>query len=107
MKKILLIGLIATLSGCGGPEFLDSNRQDVYIEGHKIAVIPVKDYYVSWYRGNDLILLDRSIPPLHILKPLQIKAIEAVTKCTVTSSEYDTRQLSASYLTANVDCSKK
>lgn len=103
-RAVSAVIAVLLLSGCEGSlakNVSHPGRKDVIVGNHTLSVVPLSDHWASWWVSNKLIA---AIPPLSVLKPLQITAIENTSGCTVVSAEYQPGSLQPAYLQASVKC---
>ncbi|MCK0171904.1 hypothetical protein MWU53_12625 [Aliiroseovarius sp. S1123] len=97
----LALSLLAGCEGSVAANVSHPQRVDVVIDGEKIGVVPNSDHWAAWWISDKAVSI---IPALSTLKPLQVRAIEQVSRCRVVEAEYQQSSLQPSYLQAAVEC---
>lgn len=101
LATVIAVFFVAGCEGSLAKNVSHPDRKDVTVGGYSFGVVPLSDHWASWWVSDKFIA---AIPPLSVLKPLQVAAIEDASGCTVTSAEYQPGSLQPAYLQASVEC---
>lgn len=104
IKWAFVLVSLVLLSACEGSvaaNISHPQRQNIMVDGYTFGVVPNSDHWATWWISSEFVA---AIPPLSTLKPLQIRAIEQASGCSVIQAEYPSGALQPAYLQAAVQC---
>ena len=109
MRRALMVpaaalAMATLLSGCENSairNWTNPTKQRLVENGYTVSVIKNDGWYASWFSPDAPIA---TVPPLILLKPAQIKAIEKVSGC---RALYNATSAQPAFLEATVDCTAR
>ncbi|GGD19532.1 hypothetical protein GCM10011358_00160 [Sinisalibacter lacisalsi] len=99
---LAIAGTASVLASCEQSPYGRDEFSTVVVDEYTFRVSKAGSAWVSWW-VQDNFLVD-FIPPLPVLKPKQIEAIERASGCNVLAAEYFAGAVQPAYLQASVDC---